>query len=386
MRDNQVFTLEADISIAGLALKVVDAYGCPAAAAGAWRSHDWWIDLHELRRWRHVGHGHLVDEALDLRIASGLDGKIWRGREWNGPLAAPAPAVTPSEVTALTRANRAVLPRQALCCRARSQSRWFVLAALRALHLMTYRRKNWHLLVGRPRWAGANCSVGLAKLVRQGEDAHMTDPGFQDMLASAQQMNEARAAEQDQAERELERLESMVVTAAHRYVHSLRVNSKSDQRVMLDTEYAWFVMPTTVHISSRYEGHDFYRYFEHDRAILMLETTSEFVTGILNDLGREGRPGAMGGSKTWPPLPHRARYRLDGAAAGAFGAGNPASFLLDAMRQGWGVRRLDYVSGYQDGSAYPVMITPDYKSRVKEFIAYLDARLRELDLAWAGED
>src|SRR5262249_58695424 len=35
-----------------------------------WRSQDWWIDLHELRRWRHVGCGQFVDEALDFRVAS----------------------------------------------------------------------------------------------------------------------------------------------------------------------------------------------------------------------------------------------------------------------------------------------------------------------------
>ena len=35
MLDNQEFTFEADVSVACLALEVVDAYGCPAAAAGA---------------------------------------------------------------------------------------------------------------------------------------------------------------------------------------------------------------------------------------------------------------------------------------------------------------------------------------------------------------
>ena len=34
MLDNQMLTLEADISVARLALEIVDAYGCPTAAAG----------------------------------------------------------------------------------------------------------------------------------------------------------------------------------------------------------------------------------------------------------------------------------------------------------------------------------------------------------------
>jgi hypothetical protein len=50
MLDNQAFTFEADISVACLALQIVDADGYLAAAAGGWRSHDWRIDLGELDR------------------------------------------------------------------------------------------------------------------------------------------------------------------------------------------------------------------------------------------------------------------------------------------------------------------------------------------------
>lgn len=209
----------------------------------------------------------------------------------------------------------------------------------------------------------------------------MTDHDFEDMLNSARRSNESRIAEEDQAERELERLESMVVAAARRYVSSLRKSDRADQRVVLDREYAWFVMPATVQVSSRNEGLDLYRHFYNDRAILMKEATGEFVTGILSGLGHEGMP--IGDrSESWPPASHRARYRLDAAAAHAYGADNPASLLLDALQGGWGVRRLDYVSGYQPGSAYPAITTPDYKTRVKEFIACLDARFRHLDLNW----
>ena len=68
MLDNQAFALKADVSVASLALQIVDAYG-RATKASCWRGHDWRRNFRELRRLRYFRWRHFLKEAENIRIA-----------------------------------------------------------------------------------------------------------------------------------------------------------------------------------------------------------------------------------------------------------------------------------------------------------------------------